>query len=213
MNFLFDFDGTIADTLSLSIRLYNELAPKYKTQTVDTVLASKLRDLSAAEIFARSGLSPLKLPFFVAEIQAAMTKQLGTVAIFPDLKSVLLTLKKAGHTLGIVTSNSAENVQQFLTTQELTGLFTVIAAEKNFWGKGAKLSQVIQRQNFKLSETYYIGDEVKDISAARTAQIPIISVTWGFNSVTALSKLQPDFIVTEPAELLALINSLSKSPS
>ena len=37
-------------------------------------------------------------------------------------------------------------------------------------------------------EVVYIGDEARDIDAAQKVGIPIISVTWGFNSSDVLSR-------------------------
>jgi phosphoglycolate phosphatase len=49
-----------------------------------------------------------------------------------------------------------------------------------------------------------IGDEVRDIAAARKAGIAIAAVTWGYNSRAALERAHPDYLVTRPAELLQL---------
>jgi len=54
-------------------------------------------------------------------------------------------------------------------------------------------------------DVIYIGDEVRDIEAARAAGIKIASVTWGYNLESILTENKPDYIVTQPRDLLNLM--------
>ena len=58
------------------------------------------------------------------------------------------------------------------------------------------------------NQTVYVGDEVRDIEAARRAEIQVIGVTWGFNTRAVLKKNSPDTIVDNPADLLATVKQL-----
>jgi len=50
----------------------------------------------------------------------------------------------------------------------------------------------------------YVGDEIRDIRAARKVGIAVAAVTWGFNSQEALAAENPDFLVDSPEKFLAL---------
>lgn len=52
--------------------------------------------------------------------------------------------------------------------------------------------------------TFYIGDETRDIDAAKQNGIHSIGVTWGFNSEKILAQHQPDYIARKPEDLLAI---------
>ncbi|HYD34798.1 MAG TPA: HAD-IA family hydrolase [Vitreimonas sp.] len=201
---IFDFDGTLADTLQLTVELFNQLAPKYHLQTLGEKDVTTLKDKSAREILKLSGLSPFKLPFLVYDMQQAMKGRIVDFNIFPGLKSVLNKLKKNGVTLGIVTSNSQENVTAFLENNNLK-VFDFVHSEKNLWGKGAVLKKVIKNLKLNPAEVFYVGDEVRDIEAARAADLSVISVTWGFNSRKVLSEHHPDHIIDQPEELLSKV--------
>ena len=56
------------------------------------------------------------------------------------------------------------------------------------------------------SDAIYIGDEIRDIQAARSISIRIVSVGWGFNAPIALINKQPDLLITKPQ---ALLNALA----
>ena len=48
-------------------------------------------------------------------------------------------------------------------------------------------------------EALYVGDEIRDIEAANSANVDIAAVSWGLNSRRALSKHDPTWFVTQPA--------------
>ncbi|MFZ1324135.1 MAG: HAD hydrolase-like protein, partial [Candidatus Saccharimonadales bacterium] len=56
----------------------------------------------------------------------------------------------------------------------------------------------------KRKDTVYIGDETRDIQAARMAFIRAVSVTWGFNTRRILEKQRPAYLIDTPEELLSI---------
>ena len=59
-------------------------------------------------------------------------------------------------------------------------------------------------KDLKLSEMIYIGDETRDIQAAKKAGIRSAAVTWGYNSRKALEAQSPDYLIHSPQELFHL---------
>jgi phosphoglycolate phosphatase len=51
----------------------------------------------------------------------------------------------------------------------------------------------------------YVGDEIRDIKAAKKAEVPMAAVTWGFNSPESLHAQSPEHVITSPHELLHLV--------
>ena len=51
----------------------------------------------------------------------------------------------------------------------------------------------------------YVGDEIRDVDAAKKAGIKVIGVTWGYNTKNALSTAHPDHIVEKPEDLTSII--------
>ena len=205
MYFLFDFDGTIADTLHLVRAVPPELERKYHLPKLSNDDIAALRNLPAEQVFQKLGISLLKLPFFLADIRKLTTEKITTIEMFSGLKEVLQLLKNSDHHLSVVTSNSAENVELFLAKHNARDLFDFIHSELNLWGKQAALKNVLKTKKIPASETYYIGDELRDIAAAQGAGLRIISVGWGFNTAEALQKAEPDYMAMTPKDLLAYI--------
>ena len=55
-----------------------------------------------------------------------------------------------------------------------------------------------------------VGDEARDIEAARGAGMLSVAVAWGFQDPDTLAAHDPDVLVTAPSELAVAINSLGR---
>jgi len=209
MQLLFDFDGTIADSLPLTTQVLFELSTKYHLKLLTQAELVEARDSTIKELFAKSGLNLFQLPFFIRDSQKIIANKIHLIKPFPNLAVVLQQLSMAGHKFGIVTSNSTENVMAFLENNQLTDLFEFVHSEKNIWGKAAAFKNVISKHKLSKNEVVYLGDESRDIEASHKAGLKIISVSWGFNSAKLLKTFQPDFLIDKPEELLDIIRQLS----
>ena len=199
---VFDFDGTIANTIDIGIEIYNnEIVPKFKLKRVTKEEVAYLRkEKSQREILKRHNVSFFKLPFIVLSIRRALSKRMNEVEPQKDIVELIKTLKAQGYGLGILSSNSRSNIKIFLKNYELSQCFDFIVTSKNIFGKHRGMNRIIQKQEF-----IYIGDETRDIQAAKRADIVSIAVTWGFNKKDALEKQNPDHIIDKPFQILDVI--------
>ena len=106
--------------------------------------------------------------------------------------------------MGILTSTSEENVRKFLKKNKLE-LFDFIYSGSSIFGKHKVMKSLLKKQKLKRKEVIYVGDETRDIEAAKKAKVKIISVTWGFNTKQILKKQKPDFLIDKPKELMKIL--------
>src|SRR3990167_9311652 len=106
--------------------------------------------------------------------------------------------------LGIVTSNSKENVTSWLDSYKIKHFFHFIHVEPNYFGKNRVIKKVLKKYRMSKSHVFYIGDETRDIDAAKQNGIYSIAVTWGFNSEKILLQHQPHYIARNPNDLLTI---------
>lgn len=57
------------------------------------------------------------------------------------------------------------------------------------------------------AEVLYVGDSGVDMETARRACVESVGVSWGFRPVSELRKTYADHIVTNPSEILEIVNS------
>lgn len=199
---LFDFDGTIVDSMQNIVSIFNELVEQYKlSKKIQTKDLQKLRQLPLQEVIKELKIPPLKIPFLLYSGRKKFSQQIRSLTPINGIKETLVSLKKRNVQLGIVTSNTKSTVESFLQKNNLD-MFDFVYSEKGLFGKDKVLKHVMSKYKLSPQDTMYVGDELRDIDAARKAGIKIISVTWGGNTREALEKHNPDFIADNPSQLL-----------
>lgn len=202
---LFDFDGTIVNSLSTVLTVTNRLFTEFGYAPIDLDTFEKLQNLSSRQVFKELDISLVKLPFLARRFNREYGKKAADLEFAPGIKETLLDLKKQGCWLGIVSTNSVKNIQAFLQAQHLTELFDLIACSPSLFGKNRLIQRILRQYRFLPDMVFYVGDETRDIEAARRSGVNTIAVTWGFNSEQILKAHQPDFLIHHPAEILQVI--------
>jgi phosphoglycolate phosphatase-like HAD superfamily hydrolase len=121
---------------------------------------------------------------------------------------VIQALHGQQHSLAVITSNTPETVRAFLAVHELQHCFDSVTGGGTLFGKGRLIARCLAQQGLSTDQVLYIGDEVRDVEAARFAGIKAVSVTWGFNSRDALAAAQPDWLVDDPKILQAIADTI-----
>ncbi len=201
---IFDFDGTIADTFHAMIQISNQLAEEYHFKQITLTEAERMKDNTLKETIHQLNIPLFKIPIIVAKAKSELFKDIAKILPVTGLKEILTQLKMLGIQMGILTSNSTQNVEEFLKNHDLQ-VFEFIKSTSKIWGKDIHLSKIITARNFSLNDVIYVGDEARDVDAARRSGIKVAAVTWGYNSGKTLLAHSPDYLVHRPEELLQLI--------
>lgn len=210
---IFDFDGTLADTLGEALEVVNGLAPRYGFTPVDHELAATLRGLEVREALKRVGLPARKVPSLLLEIRRAMRHRLARVRPVEGIPQALDALRHHGATLGILTSNAEENVREFLERSGLASRFLFVTGSTSLFGKARRLRALLaDRSPDQRRQAIYVGDEARDIEAAQRVGIRSAAVLWGAHTRALLEKHDPDWILASPHELLRLCEGDDAAP-
>ncbi|RJR24201.1 HAD family hydrolase [Candidatus Microgenomates bacterium] len=201
---IFDFDGTVADSLKTSLRIFNQISVDFGLPPLSPSQKKEFRNQSARELIKQQKIPLLKLIRIVKAVQKETKKHLNEISPIKGMTDVFKKLKKSGKKIGIITSNSKENVQLFLKHHAISEI-DFIHSESNLLGKAKVIKDLLKKQKLNSKEIIYIGDEVRDIEAAQRAGISVIAVTWGLNSKERLHKSKPDFLVSKPEEIVKLL--------
>ncbi len=201
---IFDFDGTIANTLEVAVQIVNELGEEFGFPTISENEFVDLKNKSMSELMRMSGISWMQLPLLVKRARDRFKHHLEQVHPVPGMLEVLLTLKEKGYPMGILTSNTEDSVRAFLDQFDIN-VFDFIHAPDSIFGKAKVLKDLRKQYKAKGSELLMIGDEARDIEAAIKARVKSVAVGWGFNGEELLSRLEPTYIIHHPSELLGLV--------
>lgn len=205
---LFDFDGTLADTMHILLDIYNSvIAPIYKSKLIDPAIIQKLMSESGIKLLPEYNVNPLKIPFMVSRARKELAQRMDEVRPHKGIIETIHSLKNLGYSCGIATSNSRSNVNSFLEKNKIADCFDYIYTGKDLFGKSAMLRRMIKEHKIDPKVTAYIGDEIRDIEAGKSVNFFTIAVTWGFNNEDILLKASPNLILKESKELLNYFKS------
>ncbi len=199
---IFDFDGTLGDTFGWMLDTSDALADRFGYRKIDRSQLDTLRHLSAREMMKIHKLPALKVPAIAAHFQKLMKEDAGRIALFDGVEDMLRSVHAAGVTMAVVSSNSEENIRIVLGPElcELIGMFNCGAS---MFGKASKFRKVLKRLGVKPGETISIGDEIRDLDAAREVGLATGVVCWGYTAPDALRSQKPDAVFETVAEVTA----------
>jgi phosphoglycolate phosphatase len=203
---IFDFDGTIADTLGETRKIFNKIAPDYGIREVAEHELDGLRHLSLKELLGHLDIPKRRVPALITRGTAMMRTSITELNLINGMAEVLIELRKHVSSFGILTSNATSNVDLFLKTHGLRDQFDFISSTSKLTGKAKHLKAIRKTFSLRPEELLYIGDELRDVKASQKAGIPVAAVTWGFNSRESLAASEPNYVFDSPADFLQLLN-------
>jgi phosphoglycolate phosphatase len=201
---LWDFDGTLADTLELSVQLYNGLAAKYGFRPVEDPQAA--RSLTTLHFLRTHRISPAKLPALRREFLSLQKTHMEKVRLFAGLSDVLRAIGQKGIRLGVLSSNAEANIRICLRSNGVEELFSLIVSYPLILGKARGLRRVLRAQGLDSGQVLYVGDEARDIEAAHKAGVDSAAASWGFHRPEILAGCSPTYQIALPEELLRLLD-------
>jgi HAD superfamily hydrolase (TIGR01549 family) len=202
---VWDFDGTLADSLPTAVGIFNRLAPEMGFKVLADVGAA--RGLSTRQFLRQQGISLWRLPRLVRKFHAAAAEEADRLKLVPGLAETLAALGSAGVRLGILSSNREGNIRRCLRANGVEQRFAFVIGYPRLFGKGKALKRILRAERLDRSEVLYVGDELRDVEAAKKAGVRVAAVAWGFHTTELLRTGAPDYVVADASELMGLVTS------
>jgi phosphoglycolate phosphatase len=162
--------------------------------------------LPAKQVLKYMAIVPYKVPFVMAGAKRRLQQRIDEIQMLPGFADLLQSLSTR-YQLGVVTSNAQKNVSRFLRDHD-AAVIDFIYADTRLSGKARVLKKVLKKECLQPTRTLYIGDEIRDIKAAKVAGIAVIAVTWGYNTREVLVQHHPDHVVDTLEQLDTAIQAV-----
>lgn len=201
-NIIFDFDGTLADSMPVII----EIAEDILLREISKQEIARYRDMTIKQILKEAKIPLYKVPGLLVKGRPLLQKRMHEVKLFNNLDGIIKQLAGSDHNLFVVSSNSAGIINGFMDDYKLKKYFKNIYGNVGIFSKAQAIKKVMKREGFIAQDTIYVGDEVRDIEAAKKVGIPIISVTWGYNGKKILASYKPNYLANKPNDIVKSIN-------
>lgn len=202
---IFDFDGTLSDSGDWFVSVVSDLARIFRFRSVNADEVAMLRHKSSREVIRYLGIARWKLPFIAWYVRRLVRRNVSKIELFPGTTDLLARVAEMGVKLALVTSNSEENARRILGPKN-AALITCYSGGSSLFGKAAKFRHVLKTMAVPAHETLSVGDETRDVDAAREVGLRAGAVLWGYASESALTATKPDAIFRSPDEILEFLS-------
>lgn len=207
---IFDFDGTVGDTLHCIVNTFNYTfdtmnVPKPDTQKIINLIGlplvdmyRRLSDLDEAGIQTIAQLYHNHFNDFVEE----------GVQSFPHVKETLRTLYEKGYILAIATSRGRDSLSMLLDILELSPYISIKMADEDVINKKPApemVLKILEQTSTPPSEVLVVGDTVYDIEMGQRAGCQTCGVSYGNNTREQLLAQGADSVIDDMAELIPLL--------
>lgn len=200
---IFDFDGTIADSLEGVMAVFqkalNRSAPFTKKE-IETY-----RQLSLLRIALKVELPWYKILKLAIYGQHSFKLHMDLVGPYAWMAPLLKQLHSEGIRLYIISTNLQGSIHVFLRQHGLSEVIEKVYGRAFVLDKSGKIRTLLHREKLTADEVWYVGDEIVDIRSARRANIPVVSVTWGYSAKAGLQAAGPDAIADSPQQLRKIL--------
>ncbi|MET3845654.1 HAD-IA family hydrolase [Bradyrhizobium sp. OAE829] len=186
---IFDFDGTLADSLPWFRTVFQDLIAKFDLAPVSAEELEGLRGRSGREIIARLNMPMWKLPAISRDMRRRKLAAANQISLFDGVPQLLTDLRSLGIHTAIVSSDSEGSVRRVLGPS--AALIERFDCGASLFGKHHKFKRVARQLGASPSEVLCIGDELRDIEAARAAGMASGAVAWGYALPAALQAAGP----------------------
>jgi phosphoglycolate phosphatase len=199
---IFDLDGTLSDSFPWFLRIVNVVADRHGVRRIKDHEIETVRGKGAREIVKFFQVPAWKLPIIARDMRRIKAAQLDEIPLFPGVDRLLQELTAKGVATAIVSSDSEENVRRALGPENAR-LISHYACGASIFGKAQKFRRVLKLAGVAAADAICIGDEIRDIEAARRAGIAFGAVTWGYATAQALRARKPEEVFASMDDMIA----------
>jgi phosphoglycolate phosphatase len=202
---IFDLDGVLFDSRKIKIESFKKTFGYFNITNLPDEI--KLLDtLRPSDIFKEFEIDLKSLSNYYSEIYE---NELLKFDLFLDFTK-LNDLKSENLRFALFTAQPMKRVKMIFSNIEFD-LFDIIISEEELKGKSKSesngLTQIINTLN--PNDSYFIGDTIDDIKAAKKNGVKSIFATWGYTPIEKVIKYKPDIVFYKPIEVYNFLEELS----
>ncbi len=203
---VFDFDGTIADSFDEAMAVFKQLVPGQDKLTKDQV--DVLRNKPYKEIFDYFNISYFRVPSLIVKGRQMLKRSIHKVNPYDGVAEALGKLKADDYALAIISSNATQSIEKFLQRHKLAIYFDSVEGYAGLRGKPKLIRALMKQRGAVPEQTIYVGDEPRDIDAAKKAGVWSVGVTWGFGGRAILESHEPTLLIDNTGELPGAVREI-----
>lgn len=200
---IFDWDGTLIDSVGLIVDAMRYAAEKHGLTVTDEATKSII---GIALVDAFPMLFPNdsdKYDELLATYSEYYVKHCDNDKLFDGIKELIQDLHAQGKTLAIATGKKRKGLQRVLPNSRIEAFFITTKTADETAGKPnpLMLEQILVETGTRIEDAVFIGDSIHDIRMANAIQMDSIAVSYGCEKADVLVNENPAMLVNSVNEL------------
>ena len=200
---IFDWDGTLMDSVGLIVDAMRYAAEKHGLTVTDDATKSII---GIALVDAFPMLFPNdsdKYDELLATYSEYYVKHCDNDKLFEGIKELIQDLHAQGKTLAIATGKKRKGLQRVLPNSGIQAFFALTKTADETAGKPnpLMLEQILVETGTRIEDAVFIGDSIHDIRMANAIQMDSIAVSYGCEKADVLANENPTMLVNSVNEL------------
>lgn len=207
---IYDFDGTLIETLKVSFDAYNSALSRLGINATEEEIINKCFNKLDSEVAKSFNIS---LELFSKYYKEATIKGYKNAELYPNVISTFKEIKKLGISVAIGTSKDMNKIAEVLDRIKIKEYCEVIITNDSGLRKKPEIfSEVCKKLKIKPEEVIIVGDAENDLDAANN--INAKSVLFypksheKYYRLKNLNKFKPDFIIKNHNEIINILEKL-----
>lgn len=200
---VFDFDGTLANSAGWLRSILPDLSRRFGFRCPEEDELEVLRHKPPREVMRILQIAGWKLVFMAMYVRERAAKA-EAFPLFDGMSDVLQAIAAREMKIAVVSSNAEANVRRALGP-DLSALVTSWSCGAGLFGKAKHFRKVLRETRVAPGRALSVGDETRDIEAARLVGMKTAAVAWGFGMKPALEAAGPDLMFDTVDELRTFI--------
>jgi pyrophosphatase PpaX len=202
--FIFDIDGTLADTVPLNIETFQYV---FETLANKSLTYSEVKDLFGPneQGLIQKVMGDQWQEGFALFSEEYKKRHQKYSLPYPGIREILHDLQNRRIRLAVVSGKGKEIALFTLEYLELKSFFDQVEGGE-FEGnvKVAKIKKVLKEWNLDPSVVGYVGDAVSDMEDARACGLTAFGVGWNPDSDVLIKESMKDRLLSTPQELIGI---------
>ncbi|OHO68299.1 HAD family hydrolase [Staphylococcus sp. HMSC036D05] len=211
-NYIFDFDGTLADTTSCHVYATQEAFKNLELEIPSEEEIIKVMNQPLEEGFkylVNKDVTKAQVETFIQAYHQYYDRyEVHHLKEYAGISEMLQLLHNKKKKLFVVSSKKTDVVTKHLNYLGLYRFMTDalgLHSREHLKPHHETLQTLIQNNHLNSGRTVYIGDTIYDVKSANASNIKSCVVTWGAQSAHDLLQENPHYVVNEPEEIITIL--------
>lgn len=212
--YIFDFDGTLVNSLPSIAYFANRALNKYGLPSISEERYKKLVGNGAVKLTHRMlrevGAGEEMFDKVYREYFDTYDRNFSYLTVpYDGITEMLKELKRNGCKTAVV-SNKPDVTTKKICDELFGDLIDICRGQLDGFPikpDPAGVFEIIKQLGVKKEDCVYCGDTITDMETGKNAGLYTIGVLWGFRDVEELKEGKPQMIISRPSEILKTIHN------